>query len=258
MSAGWKDFFRYLPVSPLDQQWGLSVTAVGFLGMRSGDGWVAQGHSATHDFTWREGRVLQEYAIVYFTRGRCEFESQQTGTILLHPGDVLFLFPGVWHRYRPDRKVGWEQYWVTFQGDYADQLQQRRLPPAAAPVLHAGVDARILHAFTHLLDHVRSEPLGLQQIAAADTLQVLATVHGAVRGQQTTGPVYDAVRRAQAAIEASAASLPAVREIAAEVGLSRSYFHQVFKQCTGLSPYQYHLQVQLSRARELLAAAAFR
>lgn len=123
-------------------------------------------------------------------------------------------------------------------------------------MLHTDIDERMTHAFTHLMDHVRGEPLGLQQIAAADTLQILATVLSAVRHQRTTDQIHDAVRRAKAGIEASAGGLPAVAEIAEEVGLSRSYFHKVFKECTGLSPYQYHLQIQVSRAQGLLRESA--
>jgi AraC-like DNA-binding protein len=255
MAEGWNDFFRYLPVSPRDRQWGLYVTAVGFMALRNGKGWIAKGHSAAHDFTWHEGRVLQEYAIVYFTQGQCEFESNATGTLLLYPGDVLFLFPSVWHRYRPKGDVGWEQSWVTFQGEYADRLCERGFLRIAEPVLHAGVDARISRAFTALLDHVRGEPLGLQQIVAADALQILATILSAIHHRQTTSQVHEAVRRAKAAIEASAEGLPTIQQIAEEVGLSRSYFHQVFKECTGLSPYQYHLQVQVGRAQEFLRSS---
>jgi AraC-like ligand binding domain len=34
-------------------------------------------------------------------------------------GQVIFLFPGVWHRYRPDEKTGWDEHWVGFDGDVA-------------------------------------------------------------------------------------------------------------------------------------------
>jgi AraC-like DNA-binding protein len=38
--------------------------------------------------------------------------------------------------------------------------------------------------------------------------------------------------------------------------LSRSHFYQVFKDCTGVSPYQYHLQLRIRRATELLRGSA--
>ena len=36
------------------------------------------------------------------------------------------------------------------------------------------------------------------------------------------------------------------------LGLGYSRFRQVFKKCTGLSPYQYFLDLKISRAKELL------
>jgi len=171
---------------------------------------------------------------------------------MLGPGDVLLLFPGVWHRYRPVKETGWDSPWVLFLGEHADRLRERGFMKPQEPVLHTGLDDRIVHGFTTLLDRVRSEPLGLQQLVAADTLQILACILSAVRQQQTSNQIQDAVRRAKLAIETSTKDLPTIEDMAEEFGLSRSYFYRVFKECTGLSPYQFHLQVQISRARELL------
>jgi AraC-like DNA-binding protein len=250
-----KDFFRFLPVTELDEQWGMVVTAVGHQVMPAGYRFVAKGHSAAHDYFWAQGRVLSEYAIVYFVSGGCQFESRETGRVVTAAGDALLLFPGVWHRYRPDKDTGWGQYWVTFQGEQPQRLRQRGFMDPADPVQHAGLDERVTHAFTHLLDHVRSDPIGIQQIAAADTLQILAGIRSAVRQQQTSSQIQAAVRRAKAAIESCDGSLPTFGEMAEELGLSRSYFYQVFKEHVGLAPYQYHLQLQIRRAQDLLRSS---
>ena len=43
-----------------------------------------------------------------------------------------------------------------------------------------------------------------------------------------------------------------LQEISTEVGLSKSYFAEMFKQSTGITPYQYVLQQRIKRAKQLL------
>ena len=255
MAAYVKDQFNYLPANRRDRQWGLYVTAAGMQFIPPGVRFRSKGHSPNHDYIWRHGRVLREYTIVYVIRGRGEFESRPTGKMSINAGSVIFLFPDVWHRYRPVKEIGWDSYWVTFQGDYIDRLREQRFLTPEEPVLETGMDELILRPFTTLLDRIRSQPLGLQQLIAGDTLAIIAGTHSAVAHQRTESHIHEAIRRAKGMIEVRE-TLPAIDELAEELGFSRSYFYQVFKECTGVSPYQYHLQLRMSRARELLRGSA--
>lgn len=250
-----RDEFRYLVVTARDRQWGIVVTAAGAQFVPPDTPFHSKGHSPAHDYVWRHGRVLHEYAIVYVLRGRGEFESELTGNVEIGEGDVILLLPDVWHRYRPARETGWDTYWVTFQGDYVDRLRERGFLTPHAPILRAGLDEMILRPFATLLHRIRSHSHGLQQLLASDTMAILAGTLNAVEQQRTTTHVQEAVRQAQLAIEA-ADVLPTIDELVADSGLSRSHFYQVFKNCTGVSPYQYHLQLRMSRARELLRGSA--
>lgn len=250
-----RDEFHYLVITERDCQWGLTVTAAGEQFIPSGVSFHSKGHSPAHDYVWRNGRTLHEFAIVYILRGRGEFESRSTGNVKIGEGDVVVLLPDVWHRYRPAKETGWDSYWVTFQGDHADQLVRHGFMTAQSPILHVGLDELVLRPFTTLLDRIRSQPLGLQQLVAGDVMAILAGALSAVQRRRTTTHAHEAVRRAKAAIE-TAAVLPGVDELAAKSGLSRSHFFQVFRDCTGVSPYQYHLQLRISRARELLHGSA--
>jgi transcriptional regulator GlxA family with amidase domain len=43
-----------------------------------------------------------------------------------------------------------------------------------------------------------------------------------------------------------------MQKLARSLHLSYAHFRRIFKQQTGLSPYQYHLQLRINRAREML------
>lgn len=255
MTAPIRDEFRYLLVTPRDRQWGLYVTAAGSQFVPPNARFRAVGQSPVHDYLWQHGRVMHEYAIVYVIRGEAEFESKLTGKLPVRAGSVILLFPDVWHRYRPTEEVGFDSHWVIFQGDYVDRLCQQGFLSPKHPVLETGMDELILHPFTRLLDHVRSQPLGVQQLLAADMLAIIAGTLSAVQYQHTKPHIHEAIRQAKVVIEA-AESPPAIRELAEELGFNRSHFYQVFKDYTGVSPYQYHLQLRMSRAKELLRGSA--
>lgn len=250
-----KDEFHYLPVTPHDRLWGLWITAAGTQCVPSGCRFQPAGHSPSHDYLWRRGRVLHEFALVYVVRGRGEFESKSTGLLTVEAGDAILLSPDLWHRYRHVEQVGWDTLWCTFQGDWPDQWRRHGVLPSDAPLLHPGLDEAILHSFTALLDRVRGQPLGLQPLLAADAMSVLAGVFSAVQRRATGDRADEVIRRAKAMIEA-ADRPPVVAELAEALGLGRSRFHQLFQNCIGLSPYQYHLQLRMSRAKELLRGSA--
>jgi hypothetical protein len=58
-------------------------------------------------------------------------------------------------------------------------------------------DASILHAFTTLLDRMRSEPVGFEQLPAASVWEPIAVVLSAARGRETCRRRHDLVRRAK-------------------------------------------------------------
>jgi AraC-like DNA-binding protein len=255
MTAFIKDEFHYLLPTPRDEQWGLIVTAAGLQCIPANVRFRSQGHSPAHDYIWQRGRVLHEYSIVYVIRGEAEFESEGARRRVVGEGSVILLFPDVWHRYRPVEPVGFDSYWVMFQGDYADRLREQEFITPREPILETGLDELILRPFRSLLDRVHGQPSGLQPLVAADVMAILAGVLSAVQRRRTTTQIHDAIRRAKIAIEA-ADDLPAIENIVKASGLGRSQFYQAFKSVAGMSPYQYHLQLRLSRARELLRSSA--
>jgi AraC-like DNA-binding protein len=246
-----KDDFRYLVVGPRDRQWGLFVTSAGAQFIAPHARFRSVGHSPAHDYVWERGRVLQEYSITYLIRGEGEFESEHTAKRKIDAGDAILLFPGVWHRYRPVEEIGFDSYWVMFQGDQAERLFAEGFFTPREPVWNVGIDQLVLRPFLTLLDRIRSQPAGLQPLLASDTLAILAGIRSAAYRRNIQDHVHEMVRQAQLTMEA-ADVLPAIDDLAAKSGLSRTQFYEAFKNGTGVSPYQYHLQLRMSRARELL------
>jgi len=110
----------------------------------------------------------------------------------------------------------------------------------------------VLDPFIHLIDWLRTEPVGFQQMIAAGTMQIVAAMLGSARNQAAGSHIHDQVRRAKALLEEETDGLPLMESIAAELNMSRAHFFRIFKEHTGLTPYQYHLELKLNRARQML------
>jgi len=252
MSKTVRQYDRYLPVSERARQWGLYVTGAGFGEVPAGSPYPRRGHPQSYEFAWQRGRVLHEYQVIYIRAGSGEFESAASGACPIAAGTTIVLFPGIWHRYRPRPAVGWEEYWVGFAGEDPQRLQRHDFLTPDEPLWDTGPDELLLHAFTTLLDRMRAEPPALEQLLAASVWEILAAVSSAARLRQGGDRLHQRIRQARSILESHTGGPPQIARIAAQLGLSTSRFQHAFKEATGLSPYQYHLQLTIQRAEQLL------
>lgn len=243
--------FRFLPVSPRDKDWGLYVIAAGYGSIPPHSSYPLP-HGPSLDWGWQGGRVLQDYAVVYIVRGEGEFESEGATARKIEPGSLILLFPGVRHRYRPTRKTGWDEYWVVFGGEHADRWRERGFLRPEEPVVRIGGNVLLLRAFTTLLDRVRDPSRASQQLLAASVTEIVTDIIDTVHRQRIGDHLNELVGQIKLALSDSLANQATIDELADGLDVSRSYVFQIFKMITGLSPYQYRLQVQLGRAKDLL------
>ena len=102
--------------------------------------------------------------MLYITYGRGIFESRVSGPVKVNPGNILVLFPGVWHRYRPSRSTGWDEFWVDIKGQVVDLLvEQGRLTPQS-PVLDVGLNEDLLDQFQQCAELCELQPIGFRQL----------------------------------------------------------------------------------------------
>ncbi len=210
---------------------------------------------ADHHFEWSRGRVLQFYQIIFISEGAGVFESEHTREArTVDSGTLLILFPGVWHRYAPDSAVGWAEHWIECQGPIFDDAVRSGIVQPTQPILHTGLEPDLLRCFERC--HALA---GRGAIANQHLLSTMGAHLLSVIGYLQNAPRFD--RRIDELIESAHAlialrcqerlSLPA---IAAELGVSYSHLRQTFTERIGLSPKQYHCQVRLQKAQELLAS----
>ena len=170
-----QSFSHYLPVEEDALRWGLHVLDAGSTEVPPNSPYPPGKHPAGYDFSWKAGRTLSEYQLVYITRGRGIFETSETGRVPINRGQVFLLFPGVWHRYRPVKKTGWDESWIGFSGEVADRIMNGFFSPEKA-VLSVGYDQELEELILSIATLAREAPTGYQLRMAARTTDALAIV----------------------------------------------------------------------------------
>lgn len=248
-----RSYYKYLPITAVEKRWGFYINTVGYSKVLPKSSYPVKGHPLTHTFTWNKGRILNGYYIVFISQGQGIFESERTQPITINEGTCFFLFPNVWHRYKPDINTGWEEYWVGFNGTYPDDMMQKNFFSPDQPFVHAGLSEPLLILFQRLLDTVQNGVPGYHQIIAGITLEILGLVHNiSFYKSQSEDPDTLLINKAMFLLRESLERPIDLQQLVRELPMGYSKFRKLFKQVTGYSPHQYLLNLRINKAKELL------
>jgi AraC-like DNA-binding protein len=245
---------RYLPTEPDAIRWGIYVVDCGFTEIPPGSQYPISldMHPSEYALSRKEGRTLNEFQLVYISKGRGVFESHETGKIRIEAGQAFLLFPGIWHRFRPVKTVGWHENWIGFKGDVADRVMKGFFSPEKA-VIRVGQDQELLHLMRSVVGIIDAAPAGYQQIMGARTLEALAIVRSrAMNIHRGNREMAHKVQKARQYLVDNYKESIDAKALAQDMGLSTSRFRAVFKEHTGVAPHQYQIDVRMNLARHWL------
>ena len=253
-------WFRCLPFSDQSAPWGLHVSAAGFALVEPEATYPPTGlYPPDYSFSWRLGRSIPDYKIVYIPRGRGEYETSDGNVQSIVPGTVLLIVPGNWHRYRPRPETGWTEYWLVLNGQYLAQL-------AAAGILAPGRiligdDFRrgeILTHFQQLTQRMIASETMSSPILAASAVGLLAAIATAARST----PVAAETRRfagesGQSVVDAlnlihDGLPTQSVDDIVTQLPVSRRTLERSFRDHLGHGIHHAIVHARVSRAQRLL------
>lgn len=177
-----ENFSRYLPINEQNIRWGLYLTGAGFCRVEPNQPYPPKGHPDVYNFRWETGRILPEYQILLIADGSGTFESSKSELTTVRSGDVMLLFPGLWHRYRPGEH-GWKEYWLSWNGEILYRILKQGLLDPRRSVLTVEKPDLILAAFQRIIAHVQAHPADNSNVLSAYAMEVLTL---ALQSEQTT------------------------------------------------------------------------
>ena len=200
----------------------------------------------------RGGRILNEYQLVYITKGSGYFASQSCPEAPVKAGTVISLFPGEWHSYHPDDETGWDEYWVGFKGAYIDDRVANRFLVREQPLHNIGISSGIVSLYEEILQLASAEKAGCQQMMSSIVLHILGSIYYKERNNSYANTfILEKVNAARELMK-DVDNPRDVEAIARELGVSYSWFRKMFRQYADTSPAQYLSQIRFLRAKELL------
>ena len=248
---------RYLALyHPPDKDaklWGVRAIDVGYTVIPPHTEYPPQHHPDSYLFTWERGRVFSEYQFLAVTRGQGEIETASAGLQRVMPGDIFVLFPGEWHRFRPDYECGWNECWVGFDGDYAKHLMQSFFLPQS-PVLKGAATPEINRLMKRIAKRYKEALPDSAPLMASD---IIALISRLMLSARESAPSREQASQSKVVLARNWLLEHAFEDMETEkvcevVNMGYSAFRKAFKEETGYAPHEYVLEVRLNRAKALL------
>lgn len=244
---------KYLTGALCGESWGVEVTTVGFQSIDANANYPAMSHPDTYDFRPNNGRILDEYQIVYITEGGGFFESASVPKCRVEGGTVIFLFPGEWHSYAPDATSGWSEYWLGFKGEYMDRIVREGSFSKSAPLINVGLSNTMISLYREAIRLAQKEKMGCQQLIAGLAFHLLGLIYYKYRNRSAEGGyAEEIINEARQIMRERVHHTLRVEDVAQSLGVGYSWLRQTFKRVTGVSPARYLTLLLVSHAKELL------
>jgi AraC-like DNA-binding protein len=246
--------FKYLTTSDEDINWGLYLNVAGYAEVLSDTEYPSLSHPSGYYFNWNQGRILNEFQVNYITHGGGILETKN-GKFTLQKGTIFFTLPGEWHRYKPFEKTGWTEYYLGFDGLIARQLFSNPVLTGLQPMVNIGLKEEYLEIYQNIFDLIEKEKPGYQQIASGLILKLLGYIVSFQEQKEFSGKeIATIIEETRFYMRQKIDHELNLEELARNKNVGYSYFRRMFKKYTGVSPGQYHLQLRIMRAKELLVS----
>jgi len=168
--------FHYPPVNRKLIQLGFYLTAIGSLRYAPNMPYPVAGHPTAYQFDWNKGRILHDYVLILIGPGSGEFETKKVPLTCVNPGQAIYLVPGEWHRYRPQKSTGWTERWICLNGFHLHQLRKAAIIGNSSMLLEPAELETLGTSLERLLVDARATPTANKTAWSARALEIL--LHG--------------------------------------------------------------------------------
>jgi len=165
--------FHYPPVNSRLQRGGCYLTSVGTQSYQKGQQYPVKGHQKAFAFEWSRGRVISDFAIVMIVDGTGEWESPRGQKQHVSAGDLIYLVPGGWHRYRAAANTGWQEKWCCLSGSVVHGFVSEGILPDHCILVPRGTREGMEAQLDGLVRDVLAAPTGNRALWGGRALALL-------------------------------------------------------------------------------------
>lgn len=249
--------FKYLIVNDTDRKFGLWVNTVGFEFIAPNSPYPLKEHPSGYFFNAEKGRVLHEYQLVYITKGCGQFSSECVVNKHVCSGRLMLVFPGKWHTYQPYRNVGWNEYYIGFEGPVADNLVKEGFFCEDQPVIDIGLSEEFVSLYSRALHIAEADAVSSQQYLAGIVMHMLGMVISLSRNKQfEMSSIRQKIEKARIYMKEHVGENISAEQLAEYLNMSYSWFRKAFREYTGYAPAKYFQELRIQRAKQMLVGTS--
>jgi AraC family transcriptional regulator, arabinose operon regulatory protein len=208
--------------------------------------------SAPHHYVKRPQGTVQAI-LIYCLAGRGVAEIGD-GTFAIERGNALVIPPHTPHLYRADEKDPWSIFWIHFRGSKLGETLEWLGTDLGNPLIHAP-DIPLMHSlfeeiYACLNYHYSNDGL---LAMSSELLRFIARLRmNAVSSSKVLRVEDDRISESIAFMQRHLDLNINLEELARQAGQSVSSYSARFKDKTGESPINFHIQLKMRKACELL------
>ncbi|MCR5033541.1 MAG: helix-turn-helix domain-containing protein [Lachnospiraceae bacterium] len=200
-------------------------------------------------------KIPNENHLHFVTDGKGELVVNKV-TYKIRKNDIFLIPKGAEFQYHADLAEPWTYMWVTFDGAMADEYLQNACLCADTPVIHSTIPT---DSYTPLIQSI----LDANHLTKANEIkrvaylyEILSMLIEAQAACRNADGSYDYTAEAYVdyALQYIKTNYRTIKvgDIAAYVGINRSYLTSLFKKVLNVSPQQYLIKFKLSEAAKYL------
>lgn len=250
-----KNLFKYLVSSERDLLWGLIVDNVGQADIpKNYEKYPPRiGHPSDYYFSPVIGRILDNYQLIYISKGKGKYYMSPDEYIAITAGDMIIIPPYTWHSYLPDKKTGWQEYWIGMRGPNIDVRFNNGFFSADQLIYKVGLREDIIQLYKQAIELALSEHSTYQQAIAGIGNLILGLAIYSDRNRHFANDIMlKHIDQARVIMRENFLTGISPMEVAKQVNMGYSWFRKLFKEYTNVSPAQFMLELRMQKARNML------
>ncbi len=199
------------------------------------------------------GPAVRPYYLLHFIMSGSGIFQTNGQTYQLSQGDAFLICPNKLSYYCSDADTPWTYAWIALDGIKAEEYFSRAGLNRKNPIYHAADAATVQKSLLKIVNYTKTNNyselrlLGLLYLFLAELTKQSKTA-----AKLPFSPQEEYLQKIVKYIHVHIWDRITVAELAAYVGLDRSYLYKIFKQALKISPQEFILNAKLQHACELL------